>query len=115
MSGIGRIKQVAALLAGLVLYAGCGSSDSVVREERIGARKASLEAVLSHCDCCVKHYLMTPPGSEIMKGLVKRRYGLGALLSFEGVELFYAKADANKDEVICLLEVKKVYEIEMNK
>lgn len=110
MSGIGRIKQVVVLLAGLALYAGCGSAEDVVRVERIGARKASLEAVLSHCDCCAKHYLMTPPGSEIMKGLVKRKYGLGVLLSFEGVELFYANADANKDEVICLKEVKSVYE-----
>jgi len=110
MSSIGRIKQVAVLLAGLAMYAGCGSSDSIVREERIGARKASLEAVLSHCDCCAKHYLMTPPGSEIIKGLVKRRYGLGVLLSFEGVELFYANVDANKDDVVCLEEVKSFYE-----
>jgi hypothetical protein len=107
MPNLRRIGQLLTLLAGMAFYAGCSSSQENVR---LCAREASMEAVLSHCACCAKHYRMSGRGSEIMLKYTKREYLLGRLRSWEGVEMLYESADANKDMVVSLEEVIDFYE-----
>ncbi|MEM4263986.1 MAG: hypothetical protein QW666_03790 [Candidatus Woesearchaeota archaeon] len=103
-----RIGQILILFAGSLLY-GCSSTPEPV-ETRLGTKHVSMDVLLSHCNCCAKHYRMSDKGSEIMMKYTKKEYLFDRISSWEDVEKFYESADANKDEILSLEEVVDFYE-----